>query len=71
MRQRLVSGLVIRDVFIATAAFTLTFLEVAEEVPHAKMTLRACWLPAESSGCSFNTSFSFTGAPHWNELCPA
>ncbi len=46
MRQRLVSGLVDAGiVFIATAAFTLTFLEVAEEVPHAKMTL-PCMLAA-------------------------
>jgi len=46
MRPRLVSGLVDAGiVFIATGAFALTFLEVAEEAPHSKMML-PCMLAA-------------------------
>jgi uncharacterized RDD family membrane protein YckC len=46
MRPRIVSGLVDAGiVFIAAGAFALTFLEVAEEVPHSKMML-PCMLAA-------------------------
>jgi uncharacterized RDD family membrane protein YckC len=46
MQQRLVSGLVdVGIVFIATAAFALTFMEVAEDIPHTTMTL-VCMLAA-------------------------
>ena len=46
MPQRLVSGLVdVGIVFIATAAFALTFMEVAEGIPYTSMTL-VCMLAA-------------------------
>ncbi|MGC2744958.1 MAG: RDD family protein [Candidatus Angelobacter sp.] len=46
MHQRLVAGLVDAGiVFIATAAFALTFVEVAEGIPHSSMTM-ACILAA-------------------------
>jgi uncharacterized RDD family membrane protein YckC len=46
MQQRLVSGLVdVGIVVIATAAFVLTFAEVAENIPHSSMTL-VCILAA-------------------------
>jgi uncharacterized RDD family membrane protein YckC len=46
MHQRLVAGLVdIGIVFIATAAFALTFVEAAEGVPHSNMTM-LCMLAA-------------------------
>jgi uncharacterized RDD family membrane protein YckC len=46
MHQRLVAGLVdVGIVFIATAAFALTFVEVAEGIPHSNMTM-LCMLAA-------------------------
>jgi uncharacterized RDD family membrane protein YckC len=46
MQQRLVSGLVDAGiVFIAIGAFALTFVEVADEIPHSNMTL-VCMLAA-------------------------
>lgn len=40
MQQRLVAGLVdVAIVSIATGAFALTFLEVAEQIPHSSMTM--------------------------------
>jgi uncharacterized RDD family membrane protein YckC len=46
MQQRLVSGVVdVGIVFIATIAFALTFMEVAEGIPHTGMTL-VCMLAA-------------------------
>jgi uncharacterized RDD family membrane protein YckC len=46
MQHRLVSGLVdVGIVFIATAAFALTFVEVAENIPHTSMTV-VCMLAA-------------------------
>src|SRR5207245_10628642 len=46
MQQRLVAGLVdVGIVFIATAAFALTFVEVAEGIPHSSMTM-VCMLAA-------------------------
>jgi uncharacterized RDD family membrane protein YckC len=46
MQQRLVSGVVdVGIVFIATIAFALTFMEVAEGIPHTNMTL-VCMLAA-------------------------
>jgi uncharacterized RDD family membrane protein YckC len=46
MQQRLVAGLVdVGIVFIATAAFALTFMEAAEGLPHSNMTV-VCMLAA-------------------------
>jgi uncharacterized RDD family membrane protein YckC len=46
MHQRLVAGLVdVGIVFIATAAFALTFVEAAEGIPHSNMTM-VCMLAA-------------------------
>jgi uncharacterized RDD family membrane protein YckC len=46
MPQRLVAGLVdVGIVFIATAAFALTFMEAAEGIPHSNMTV-VCMLAA-------------------------
>ncbi len=46
MHQRLVAGLVdVGIVFIATAAFALTFMEAAEGIPHSNMTM-LCMLAA-------------------------
>jgi len=40
MHQRLVAGVVdVAIVFLATGVFALTFLEVAEQVPHSSMTM--------------------------------
>ncbi len=46
MHQRLVAGLVdVALVFLATGAFALTFVEVAEGIPHSNMTM-VCMLAA-------------------------
>ena len=46
MHQRLVAGLVdVALVFLATGAFALTFVEVAEGIPHSSMTM-VCMLAA-------------------------
>lgn len=46
MHQRLVAGLVdVAIVFLATGVFALTFVEVAEQVPHSSMTM-VCMLAA-------------------------
>jgi uncharacterized RDD family membrane protein YckC len=40
MHQRLVAGVVdVAIVFLATGVFALTFLEVAEQIPHSSMTM--------------------------------